>query len=64
MNANHQIVIKFIEENILSRFKCPTKIVIYNGKAFKFVELVKFSNHYNTKLVHSTPYYPQGNGLE
>jgi transposase InsO family protein len=25
--------------------------------------MVEFCNKYNIKLVHSTPYYPQGNGL-
>ena len=61
-NANHHIVIIFLEENIFSRFGCPRKIVVDNNQDFKSAGLVKLCNDYNIKLVHSTPCYPQGNG--
>ena len=35
-----------------------------NAKAFTYSKLVKFCNDYNIILIHSTTYYPQGNGLE
>jgi transposase InsO family protein len=53
----------FLEENIFSRFGCPRKMITDNAQAFKSNSMVEFYNKYNIKLVHSTPYYPQGNGL-
>ena len=41
-NAAHQVVIKFLEENILARFGYPRKIVADNALVFKSVELVNF----------------------
>ena len=34
-NAIDKVIIYFIEENILSRFGCPQKILTDNAKAFK-----------------------------
>jgi len=42
MNAIDTIVINFIEENILSRFTCPQKIVIDNVTTFRSVEMIEF----------------------
>ena len=63
-NATQQVVIKFLEENIMSRFGCPRNIVVDNALVFKSIELVNLCSNYNIKFVHSTPYYPQCNGLE
>jgi hypothetical protein len=41
----------------------PSKIVTDNVASFKAEPLVKFCEKYGIQLVHSTPYYPQGNGL-
>jgi hypothetical protein len=41
-NATDSVVINFLEENILSRFDCPWKIVIDNSQAFKSMEMVSF----------------------
>ena len=54
---------EFIEENILSRFGCPQKIVTDNAKAFKSKAMEAFCEKNGILLKHSTPYYPQGNGL-
>eukprot|EP00253_Pinus_taeda_P030600 PITA_30600 len=62
-NANHQVVIKFLNENIFTRFGCPTKLVTDNVAAFKAKELVDMTEPMGIQLVHSTTYYPQGNGL-
>ena len=62
-NATDSIVIKFIEENILSRFGCPTQIVTDNASAFSSVKMIEFFQKYQVLLHQSTPYYPQGNGL-
>ena len=34
-----------------------------NAQAFKSAKLENFCQNYNIQLTHSTPYYPQGNGL-
>jgi hypothetical protein len=62
-NATNSVVIKFLEENILSRFGCPKKIVTDNTQDFKSMEMINFCQKYSIVLVHSTTYYPQGNGL-
>jgi transposase InsO family protein len=53
----------FFYENILSRFDCPKRLVTDNAKAFKADALVDMCKSMGIQLVHSTPYYPQGNGL-
>jgi transposase InsO family protein len=50
-------------EEILSRFGCPNKIVTDNATTFKANPLVNFYEKIGIQLIHSTPYYPQGNGL-
>jgi transposase InsO family protein len=47
----------------MSRFGCPNKIGIDIAAYFKAEPLIKFHEQYGITLVHSTPYYPQGNGL-
>jgi len=62
-NATDSVVIKFIEESILSRFGFPTQIVTDNETTFSSVIMIQFFQKYQILLHHSTPYYPQGNGL-
>jgi hypothetical protein len=62
-NDTHQVVMKFLYENILSRFGCPKRMVTDNSVAFKVEALVEMCKSMGIQLVHSTPYYPQGNGL-
>ena len=57
------VSIKFLINNILSRFGCPRRIITDNAKAFTSSKLVKFCSDYNIILSHSTAYYPQGNDL-
>jgi len=57
------MIIEFLVNNILSRFGCPKKFVTYNAKAFSSAKMINFYADYNIILVHSTTYYPQGNGL-
>jgi transposase InsO family protein len=61
-NASHKVVVNFLED-IMSRFGCPRRIVTDNAASFKFEPLIKFCEQYGITLVHSTPYYHQGNGL-
>jgi hypothetical protein len=62
-NANHTVIINFLQENIFARFGCPKRIVTDNAVAFKDKHLVKLCEELGIQLVHSTAYYPQGNGL-
>ena len=57
------MIINFIQENILSRFGCPKKLLTDNAKSFKSKAMVTFYEQNGIVLKHSTPYYPQGNGL-
>ena len=62
--ANDSVIIKFLENHILSRFGCPRKIITDNVAAFGSKKMVEFCHKYQITLGHSTSYYPQGNGLE
>jgi len=61
--ADHKLVMKFLTKNMFSRFGCPHKLVTNNATTFREKELVEMCNSMGIKLVHSTSYYPQGNGL-
>ena len=62
-NATDKVIIDFIQENILSRFGCPKKLLTDNAKAFKSKAMVTFCEENGIVLKHSIAYYPQGNGL-
>jgi hypothetical protein len=61
--AIDKVIMDFLEGHIFSKFVCPKKLVTDNAQDFKSNSIIEFFNKYNIKLVHSTPYYPQGNGL-
>jgi hypothetical protein len=61
-SASHKVIISFLED-IIARFGCPSRIVTDNAASFKSEPLVKFCEQFEISLIHSTPYYPQGNGL-
>jgi hypothetical protein len=61
--ATNFFIIKFLENNILSRFGCPRKIITDNEATFRSKKLIDFCNQYHIGLGHSIDYYPQGNGL-
>ena len=62
-NATHQVIMKFLYENILIIFGFPKRLVTDNAPAFKASALVNMCDSMGIQLVHSTSYYPQGNGL-
>jgi hypothetical protein len=62
-NSNYTVIINFLQENIFARFGCPKRLVTANAAAFKDKHLVKLCEELGIQLVHSTTYYPQGNGL-
>ena len=45
-NAIDTVIIKFMEENIISRFGCPARIVTDNAQAFKSTKFVSFCQQY------------------
>jgi hypothetical protein len=47
----------------MARFGFLIKIITENTTSFKDEPLVKFCEKFIISLIHSTPYYPQGNGL-
>jgi hypothetical protein len=61
-STSHKVIIGFLED-LITRFGCPNKIVTDNAAAFGSEPLAKFCEQFGIKLIHSTPYYPQGNGL-
>jgi hypothetical protein len=61
-SASHKVIIGFLEDLII-RFGCPSKIITDNASDFGSKTLSKFCERFRIKLIHSTPYYPQGNGL-
>eukprot|EP00253_Pinus_taeda_P011509 PITA_11509 len=61
--AMDSVIISFLENNILSRFGCPHKLITDNAASFKSKRMVDFCYKYNISLGHSTAYHPQGNGL-
>jgi transposase InsO family protein len=61
-SASHKVIIGFMEE-LIARFSCLRRIVTDNAASFKAEPLAKFCEQFRINLIHSTPYYPQGNGL-
>jgi hypothetical protein len=58
----HKVIINFLED-IIARFGCLDKIITDNASSFKSEPSIKFCEQFGISLIHSTPYYPQGNGL-
>ena len=58
-----KVIIRFLEENIISRYGCPLKLTTDNAKAFSKIEMNKFCFNHGIFLSRSSNYYPQGNGL-
>ena len=51
-----------IKENIVHLFGLPHHIVADQGTVFARSEVKGFADEYGFNVVHSTPYYIQGNG--
>eukprot|EP00253_Pinus_taeda_P011732 PITA_11732 len=61
--ATNSVIIQFLENNILSRFGCPNKLITYNAITFKSKKMIDFCSKCKITVGHSTSYYPQGNRL-
>ena len=62
-NCTTEIVIKFLEENIITRFGCPHAFVCDNGPDFRSLKLSNWAFDYGITLNFSSNCYPKGNGL-
>jgi transposase InsO family protein len=61
--ATKEVVMNFLEDQIINRFGVPSKITTDNAKDFNSYALVEFCFKYGIVLSHSSNYYLQGNGL-
>jgi hypothetical protein len=61
--AIEEVVMKFLEERIITIFVVPSKITTSNAKSFNSLALAEFCFKYGIIMSHSSNYYPQGNDL-
>lgn len=55
-------IAKFIYQDVICRYGCIPQITTDNGK--EFLGAVKLlAERYGIKIVHSSPYHPEGNGM-
>jgi len=61
--AIEEVVMKSLEEKIITRFGVPAKIATDNAKYFSLMEINQFCFKYGMVFSHFSNYYLQGNGL-
>jgi hypothetical protein len=62
-NMTHKEVIEFITEHIIHRIGIPQVLHTDQGTSFMSKEVKAFAESYRIKIVNSSPYYAQANGL-
>ena len=60
--ADHRVVLKFLKENILSRFWVPKSIISDGGSHFCNKPFESLLTKYGVKHKVATPYHPQTSG--
>jgi transposase InsO family protein len=60
---NTEQLIFFFQENVLSRFGVPKKLITHNGSMFISSMFTNFCGNFGIIMGQSSNYYPQGNGL-
>ena len=60
--ADHMVVLKFLKENIFSRFGVPNSIINDGGSHFRNKPFEHLLAKYDVKHKVATPYHPQTNG--
>ena len=60
--ADHRVVLKFLKENIFSRFGVPKAIISYEGSHFCNKPFENLLTKYGLKHKVATPYHPQTSG--
>jgi hypothetical protein len=61
--VNEKVVIKFIEQQLITRFSMPSFLIFDHFFYFYFTLLTKFSLDKGIIIRYSANYYPQGNGV-
>ena len=61
--VNEDVVINFLQENIITRFGVPISLVFDNAYYFSSIKINPFSCEKGIKLHYLENYYPHGNGL-
>jgi len=56
-------IIKFLKDNIMSRFSILDKLITNNGLIFTGSKFMEFLGQYGIIVGQSSNYYPQGNSL-
>ena len=56
--VNKDVVIDFLQENIMTRFGIPISLVFNNTSYFSFVKITDFSYEKGIKFHNSANYYP------
>ena len=59
---DNRVVVKFLKENILSRFGMPRAIISDNGSHFCNISFEALMRKYGITHKLSTPYHPQASG--
>ena len=59
---NHRVVLKFLKENIFSRFRVPKAIISEGGSHFCNKPFESLLTEYGVKHKVATPYHPQTSG--
>ena len=60
--ADHRMVLKFLKENIFSRFRVPEAIISDGGSHFYNKPFENLLTNYGVKHKVATPYHPQTSG--
>lgn len=60
---NENVVIDFIQKNLITQFVFPSIIVFDNASYFSSLKLSEFALDKGIILRYSSNYYPQGNGV-
>ena len=60
--ADHRVVLKFLKENIFSRFGVPKSIISGGGSHFCNKPFESLHTKYGVKHKVATPYHPQTSG--
>ncbi|XP_059068336.1 uncharacterized protein LOC131858882 [Cryptomeria japonica] len=60
--ATSKVVIKFMEDHIITKFGVPARITVDNGMSFHLDEFTSFCGSYGINILYSSPYHPQANG--
>jgi hypothetical protein len=63
-HVNEKVVIQFLEQHLITRFRVPLFLVFDNAAYFSSTLLTEFSLENGIIIKYSLNYYPQGNGVE